>query len=102
MKTFFVALLLSLFLLPHEVQAQEIPSYTVTPDGEERITGRIVDYDGGYNLIVRDDRGFLERVKLRSDALISPPGFSFPSGTIVSILGVNTGGYLLARELDTP
>ena len=37
------------------------PSYA---SGEENIHGRIVSFDGGYNLQVRDEQGYVDSVQL--------------------------------------
>jgi hypothetical protein len=93
---------------PIAAQAQDAPSYaqqvdpSYTNGGDENIHGRIVDFDGGYNLEVRDDRGFIDNVQLHDGTIINPTGLDLAPGMVVSILGYNAGGFFAANEIDTP
>jgi hypothetical protein len=88
---------------PLAAQAQSEPSYAQSyGQGEENIHGRIVSFDGGYNLTVRDERGFIDSVQLHQGTIINPTGLTLAPGMVVSILGYNAGPYLAANEIDTP
>jgi hypothetical protein len=102
MLKFFMAAVAALTLAaPLAAQAQ--PSYSQPyPSGEENIHGRIVSFDGGYNLSVRDERGFIDNVQLHQGTIINPTGLTLAPGMVVSILGYNAGPFLAANEIDTP
>jgi hypothetical protein len=80
--------------------AQTLPSYA-SPGGEA-IKGRISGFDGKYNLSVRDDRGFVDNVKLHDGTVINPIGLRLVTGMRVTILGRPDGSAFLADEIDTP
>ncbi|HZO92515.1 MAG TPA: hypothetical protein VFB22_02005 [Candidatus Baltobacteraceae bacterium] len=84
-------------------QAQDVPTYAQpSQEGEENIHGRIIAFDGAYNLQVRDERGFVDNVQLHQGTIINPTGLTLEPGMIVSILGYNAGPYFAANEVDTP
>src|SRR5581483_10678001 len=84
-------------------QAQDVPTYAQpSQEGEENIHGRIIAFDGAYNLQVRDERGFVDNVQLHQGTIINPTGLTLEPGMVVSILGYNAGPYLAANEIDTP
>ena len=58
MRNVFGAVAAAVFLaLPLAGSGQTMPSYAApTPGGDAQIHGRIVSFDGGYNLQVRDDK----------------------------------------------
>ena len=81
------------------------PSYAARPsyaNTEETIHGRVVSFDGGYNLRVRDDRGFVDNVRLHPGTVISPTGLTLAGGMTVTIYGQNRGSFFAANEIDTP
>jgi hypothetical protein len=94
------------FMTPTVALAQDAPSYAqpagqpVAEDGQ--IQGRISSFDGGYNLIVQDDRGYTDNVQLHDGTIINPTGLTLAPGMVVSILGYNAGPYFAANEVDTP
>jgi len=96
----------SLIAAPLAAQAQGMPSYAQGQpsyaSGEENVHGRIVAFDGMYNVRVRDERGFVDNVQMHQGTIINPTGLTLEPGMIVSILGYNAGGYLAANEIDTP
>ncbi|MFY9779001.1 MAG: hypothetical protein WAJ85_00650 [Candidatus Baltobacteraceae bacterium] len=99
----FAALTLSTALAaPLAAQAQSVPSYAQSGDTDVQIRGRIASFDGGYNLTVRDERGFIDNVQLHQGTIINPTGLTLAPGMIVSILGFNAGSYFGANEIDTP
>ncbi len=105
MKTLAAALMALGLTLPlaTQVQAQDVPTYATQPiSTDENIHGRITSFDGGYNLGVRDERGFLDNVRLHPGTVINPTGLTLAPGMIVSILGYNAGGYFSANQIDTP
>ncbi len=75
------------------------PSYA-TP--EETVSGRVISFDGAYALQVRDDRGFVDNVRLREGTVITPTGVRLAPGMRVTIHGVNRGDVLAANQIDTP
>jgi hypothetical protein len=102
----FSALTLS---APLCVQAQPVPSYAQPYEPppsyartELQIHGRIATYDGRFDLTVRDERGFIDNVRLRQGTVINPIGITLAPGMVVSILGSNAGAFFAATEVDTP
>jgi len=94
------------FWAPVKALAQDMPSYA-QPAGQpvaddEQIQGRISSFDGGYNLTVADNRGFVDNVQLHDGTIINPTGLTLAPGMVVSILGYNAGPYFAANEVDTP
>jgi hypothetical protein len=81
------------------------PSYAQRPtyaSTEETIHGRVVSFDGGYDLRVRDERGFVDNVRLHQGTVISPTGLTLAAGMTVTIYGQNRGSFFAANEIDTP
>ncbi|MGB6984447.1 MAG: hypothetical protein WBD74_00580 [Candidatus Aquilonibacter sp.] len=107
MHTKFLAALAALaFFAPLAAAAQDAPSYA-QPNvqqvaDDQQIQGRISNFDGGYNLTVQDDRGFVDTVQLHDGTIINPTGLTLAPGMVVSILGYNAGPYFAANEVDTP
>jgi hypothetical protein len=89
-------------LAPTAALAQSSPSYANPGPQDEQIHGRIAAFDGGYNLTVRDERGFNDTVQLHQGTIINPTGLTLQPGMIVSIAGYNAGGFFAANEIDTP
>jgi hypothetical protein len=102
MFKFFIAATAALTLAaPLGARAQDIPSYAQqAPD--EQIRGYVESFDGGYNLAVRDERGFIDNVQLHDGTIINPTGITLEQGMVVSIVGENDGDFLSANEIDTP
>jgi hypothetical protein len=86
---------------PHGALAQPVPSYARHQD-DLQIRGRVTGFDGGYNLTVRDDRGYIDHVQLHQGTIINPTGITLAPGMVVNILGSNAGDYFAANEIDTP
>lgn len=84
---------------PAEAPPAPPPSYA-RPD--EGIHGRIVSFDGAYNLQVRDDRGYVDNVQLRQGTVINPTGVRLAPGMAVTLRGANGGSTFVASEIDTP
>jgi hypothetical protein len=106
MKNYVVAALAALAfaplaLAPGAALAQPVPSYA-HPSEDEQIRGRVTGFDGGYNLTVRDDRGYIDNVRLHPGTIINPTGITLAPGMVVSILGRNAGRHFDANEIDTP
>lgn len=89
------AVSLSLFAGPLLAQ----PSYAIR---QETIKGRISSFDGKYQLTVRDERGYLDRVSLRDGTIINPTGLRLVAGMTVTIVGRTAGNAFVAYEIDTP
>jgi len=90
-------------LLPVAAQAQDLPSYANQPyPADQNIHGRVLNFDGGYNLGVRDERGYVDNVQLHPGTIINPTGLTLAPGMVVSILGYNAGSFFAANEIDTP
>ena len=107
LTTSLAALMLAapLAAAPLAAFAQDIPSYAQSADeapGDQQLRGRITDFDGGYNLTVRDERGFIDNVALHPGTIINPTGLTLAPGMTVSILGYNAGDAFAANEIDTP
>jgi hypothetical protein len=89
--------------LPVGALAQDLPSYATQPtQADQNIHGRIATFDGGYNLSVRDERGYLDNVRLHPGTIINPTGLTLAPGMVVSVLGYNAGSYFSANQIDTP
>jgi hypothetical protein len=104
MKTPLAALAAALILAaPLAANAQDVPSYASQgPSDDQQIRGRIANFDGGYNLQVRDDKGYIDNVVLHPGTIINPTGLELAPGMVVSILGFNQGPTFAANEIDTP
>jgi hypothetical protein len=93
-------------VFPIRAHAQTVPSYadgaSTTANGEENVHGRVVSFDGAYNMQVRDNRGYVDNVELHQGTIINPTGITLQPGMVVSVLGYNSGSYLAANEIDTP
>lgn len=103
MKRQLTALAALLFLgFPLAAMAQ-VPSYATSAYGDDQqIRGRISSFDGGYNLQVRDDAGYVDNVQLHTGTIINPTGLTLAPGMVVSIIGYNAGAFFGANEIDTP
>jgi hypothetical protein len=102
MQRFIAALCAALFLsAPLVARAQDVPSYA-TPNEEGQIRGRVTSFDGAYSLQVRDDKGYIDNVRLHQGTIINPTGLTLAPGMVVSVLGYNAGSYFSANEIDTP
>jgi hypothetical protein len=102
MRTLITTLAAAVLLAaPISVNAQDLPSYA-TQSGDTQIRGRVLSFDGGYTVDVRDERGYIDHVRLHRGTIINPTGLTLSSGMIVSILGYNAGTYFAANEVDTP
>ncbi len=105
LKQLLAAAVVLTFAVPITAQAQA-PSYAdgqpSYASGEENVHGRIVSFDGEYNLQVRDEQGYVDNVQLHQGTIINPTGITLQPGMVVSILGFNSGPYLAANEIDTP
>ena len=106
MRKALTALLAALIITaPLAAQAQMAPSYSDNgpdTDGEAQIHGRVLNFDGGYNLQVRDEKGYVDNVQLHQGTIINPTGLTLAAGMVVSILGYNAGNYFAANQVDTP
>ncbi len=88
--------------VPLAAQAQSVPTYPAQYASEGQIRGRIASFDGGYNLVVRDERGYLDNVQMHQGTIINPTGLTLRAGMIVSVIGYNAGSFFGANEIDTP
>ncbi len=86
---------------PLAANAQDVPSYAAS-DTDQQIHGRIANFDGGYNLQVRDANGYVDNVQLHDGTIINPTGLTLAPGMVVSIDGFNSGSFFDANEIDTP
>jgi len=80
--------------------ADPMPSYA--RGGEEAIRGRVSGFDGKYDLYVRDERGFVDHVRLHDGTIINPTGLRLSQGMRVRIYGHTDGQTFAANEIDTP
>jgi hypothetical protein len=82
--------------------AQDVPSYARPDAPQETISGRIIAVDGAFHISVRDVRGFVDSVDLRTSTVITPTGIALAPGMDVTIVGTNGGASFIADEIDTP
>lgn len=87
---------------PLAAAAQDLPSYAQSASADEQIRGRVLSFDGGYGLAVRDERGFVDNIQLHQGTIINPTGITLEPGMIVSVIGFDDGPVLAANEIDTP
>ena len=106
MTKFIRALVIALaFLVPSAAMAQTVPSYATpiaSANDDSQIRGRVVAFNGKYQLTVRDGKGYVDNVELHEGTIINPTGLTLEPGMIVSVLGYNAGPYFEANEIDTP
>jgi len=76
-----------------------LPSYATA---DETIYGTVSGFDGKYGLLVRDKRGFIDRVQLRDGTVINPTGLRLAVGMTVTIHGRSQNSFFAANEIDTP
>jgi hypothetical protein len=94
-----------IIVAPLAARAQIAPSYSdqaYDGSGEAQIHGRILAFDGGYEVEVRDERGYVDHVRLHQGTIINPTGLTLAPGMVVSIMGYNAGSFFAANEIDTP
>jgi len=84
---------------PTQYAQAGVPSYATQ---DQQVHGRVVAFDGGYNLQVRDDKGYVDNVRLHQGTVINPTGLTLAAGMVVSVNGFNQGSYFAANEIDTP
>jgi hypothetical protein len=105
--------MLSVFALPAIGSAQPedssapsapVPSYARPPahSDEETVRGRIASLNGKYDLVVNDDRGYIDNVRMHQGTIINPTGIGLRPGMSVTILGYNRGQVFEANQIDTP
>jgi hypothetical protein len=70
--------------------------------GEAQIHGRVLSFDGAYNVQVKDEKGYVDNVQLHQGTIINPTGLTLAPGMVVSIMGYNAGSSFAANEIDTP
>jgi hypothetical protein len=104
--TGLIALALSAVPLPSFAQTAAGAAPAAPPSygrrADESISGRVTSFDGGYNLQVRDERGFIDNVQLHQGTIINPTGLRLAPGMAVTVYGVNRGPVFAANEIDTP
>jgi hypothetical protein len=89
---------------PARAAASPTPSYArpAPASDEETIHGRILSFNGQYDMQVRDDRGFVDHVRLHQGTVINPVGLTLTSGMSVTMMGYARGDVFQANEIDTP
>ncbi|MGH7683541.1 MAG: hypothetical protein ACREMT_04270, partial [Vulcanimicrobiaceae bacterium] len=93
---------LAMVALPSSALAQNsVPSYA-QPNREEQIKGVVVAFDGHYDLKVRDQRGYVDNVRLHQGTVINPTGLTLQRGMSVTIFGEPSGRVFDANEIQTP
>jgi hypothetical protein len=85
--------------LPVAAKAQATPQYA---SKEEQIRGTIASIGDKYTVYVRDERGYVDTVRLHDGTIINPTGLSLASGQSVTIMGRTDGKAFDANEIDTP
>jgi hypothetical protein len=101
MKFLGIILASVMALSPVMANAQEVPSYAQAT-GDQAIKGRIVSFDGTYNLEVRDDAGYVDNVQMHQGTIINPTGITLEPGMVVNIYGYPDNSVFEANEIDTP
>jgi hypothetical protein len=102
-NTFTMLLALAATAVPVGALAQtSAPSYSnpAAQSAEDTVHGRIESYDGGSNLQLRDDRGFVDNVLLTPSTTVGPAGSRLQVGVSVTIVGLNRGPVLAADRID--
>ncbi|MGP6157261.1 MAG: hypothetical protein ACLPYS_07100 [Vulcanimicrobiaceae bacterium] len=94
------ALAVVALVAPLAAPAQSMPSYARPADMQVR--GRVTGFDGHFNLSVRDERGYVDNVRIHPGTIINPTGIMLAPGMIVSLFGNNAGSFFGANEVDTP
>ena len=89
----------STLILPIAASADSLPNYAAN---KEMIHGRISSVTGKYDIDVRDDRGYVDHVRLHDGTVINPTGLTLAAGETVTIIGGNQGRVFRADEIDTP
>jgi len=81
-------------------------AFAVTPLGAaaqgsngETIHGTIVSLDGTGNLALRDDRGFIDSVRLEPNVEVTPAGVQLQPGMRVTIVGANAGSVFAGEQV---
>jgi uncharacterized membrane protein YgcG len=92
----FAALAAFAGLTMQAARAADLPSYATD---EETIHGTISSVSGS-DLYLRDDRGFVDHVRLRSATVVNPNDLQLSSGQPVSISGHNGGSVFIASQID--
>ena len=90
---------------PLAARAQIAPTYSDSQSnngGEAQIHGRILAFDGAYDVQVKDEKGYVDHIQLHQGTIINPTGLTLAPGMVVSILGYNAGSFFAANEIDTP
>jgi hypothetical protein len=96
------ALLVAACLLPASAGA-ETPTYArPLPSGDQIVTGIIDDFSGKYGLTLRDDRGYLDNVRLHQGTVIEPTGTQLRAGMHVTLIGHPEGRVFVVDEVDVP
>src|ERR1700722_17627993 len=83
-------------LATQAARAADMPSYAT--DGET-IHGTISSVSG-RDLYLRDDRGFVDHVRLRSATVMNPNDLQLSPGQPVTISGHNGGSVFVASQID--
>lgn len=88
-------------VLPRGAAAQSVPSYAhPAAQPQETVHGTVTSFDGTQNVVVNDDRGFLDTIVLRRNTVINPSGTQLAPGMRVTIVGINRGSALAATQID--
>lgn len=93
MKTSFFAALLALATASVPLAALAQGAYG------ETIRGTIVSVDGAGNLSLRDDRGFVDSVRLDPNVDVARRGVQLQPGMRVTISGANAGSVFAAESI---
>lgn len=83
--------------------ADTLPSYAIpSPPPGDIIKGQVRSFNGRFELVIWDFRGFFDRVELHQGTIIKPVGLQLATGMIVEIVGHPDGSVFDAVEIDTP
>ena len=81
--------------------AAALPTYA-TPSADQTIRGTIASVVGKYDIRVRDERGYIDHVRLHDGTVITPTGLTLAPGQSVTVVGRTAGSAFAANEIDTP
>jgi hypothetical protein len=94
------ALLTAVCLVPATAGAQ-VPAYAhPDPDAAQTISGSIDRLSGTYGMTLRDDRGYLDDVRLHHGTVIQPTGTTLRPGMHVTLHGRADGKVFDVDEVD--
>ncbi len=87
--------------VPCAARAADTPSYATSSD-QQTIHGVITAFHGKYDVNLRDEHGYVDRVELHQGTIINPTGLPLQQGMSVTVVGRAEGDVFAANEIDAP